>query len=166
MHIISNSIILKKFQKIDIFKLDLGRTLIPKGEEQIRVLDEFIKIFEQKNHRFIHKFGSIGSLKFYQDVLMDRDIFHVYDGDDIYEINFEETEDIKEYLSNILFEIENKNKKDKELQEVIEKTFGKKWYDSDDKNRGKSYEIDQTLSKEEYLAEMIKRRELKNKINS
>lgn len=158
INIVSNSLILRKFSLIDIFKLDLGKNLLGGEHESIKIHDEFINLY-QKNGRIIHKFGSIGSLKFYLDPTLDNDIFIIYKESLTYEIDFQENDNIKTYLSEILMKIDEHQKEQEEEIKKIEsqpKTTGL-WIAQDEKNRGRAYEINQTLDKEEYLLEAIKK---------
>ena len=98
-------------------------------------------------------------MKFYLDPTLDNDIFIIYKESLTYEIDFQENDNIKTYLSEILMKIDEHQKEQEEEIKKIEsqpKTTGL-WIAQDEKNRGRAYEINQTLDKEEYLLEAIKK---------
>jgi hypothetical protein len=115
MNIVTNNFMLKYFKNISIFKLDIGDNL--KGspnnrdqEKSIRILDGFIKKYKNLNGTFIRKYGEIGSLKFYEDGSIERNIFHIYDDEKIYEIVASTSDlqkDPKYYLTEILQMLED-----------------------------------------------------------
>lgn len=115
MQVVANNIILKYFKKIDIFKIDLGHNLKgpvqlkPDPEIKFRIKDEFIKKHQTLTNRIIHKYGDIGSLRFYEDLQLPHNEFHIYRGEEIYEIMMH-AEDFarvpKEYLSEVIQMIE------------------------------------------------------------
>jgi len=115
MEIVANSTILKKFKNIDIFELNLGFNLKGavnmnpgKGVEskiKMKIRDEFIVKYNNLYNRYISKFGSIGTLVFYEDLNLNSNEIHIYKDKDIYEVIFTEDDkvkDMRQYLSELL----------------------------------------------------------------
>jgi hypothetical protein len=109
---------LKYFKNISIFKVDLGFNIKGpandrrgKGEPTIKIRDEFVKKYQTLNSgRFTRKYGEIGTLKFYEDSNIERNEFHIYDGDKVYEIEATQEDLDKDpgtYLTEILQMIED-----------------------------------------------------------
>jgi len=157
--------ILKRFKSIDIFKLDLGNnyrgpvTDKPDPEIKFRIKDEFIKKYQNVNGRLIHKYGDIGSLKFYEDLTLKANEIHVYKDESIYEIEMMEDDfkrDPKEYLGSIIQAIDMGD--DKLKQELVsQKIFT---------NMPESIERpDISLPKEQYLEALRDRRKKINEMN-
>lgn len=118
--IVANSYVLKQFSKIEIFQRDLGKNLTgpfdPKSKSRgegmkIKISDEFIKRYRSVTGNIIFKYGSIGKLNFYQDQTLHNNEFAVFSGDEIYEIEIENIDELindpGEYLGTIIEKIEN-----------------------------------------------------------
>jgi hypothetical protein len=174
LEIVANTNILKKFNSIDIFRLDLGNNLkgpaplTPEQKSQnqfkMKITDTFIKKYLSLNEKIIYKYGEIGSLKFYQDLTIPHHEIHVYHEDEIFEIEFEEPEDgnYRKYLNDLLVYIE----------EQISKVYTKRkdddyYFKKNNQRSGKNYtnipenmeKVDIRLDKDIYVEEMIKRRQ-------
>jgi hypothetical protein len=93
---------------------------------------------------------------------MERYKFLIFNGDDIYEIpwNDEEISDFRNYILDTLRKIDNIGKE--EVSEHSIEEYSETWEAKDEKNRGKKYLINQNLSREEYRNELIKRFESNN----
>lgn len=157
--IVANSFVLKHFSNIDIFKRELGKNLTGavsnKGKDrsnlQIKISDDFIQRYRTNTKNLIFRYGSIGSLVFYQDTKLENNEFVAFDGDKIYEVEIESIDEFKnnprKYLSNIIDKLEN-NKNEKEDDNYM--LFS---------TVPKGVEIpDITLPKDQYLSKMIERR--------
>lgn len=170
MQVVANSIILKHFRKIDIFKLDLGFNLKgavqtkPDPEIKFKIKDEFIKKYQTFTNRYISKFGDIGSLKFYEDLQLPHNELHVYNDENIYEILMTSDDfqrDSKVYLGEIIklidggiAETENQKIERDELEKKKQKIYT---------NMPESIERpDISLPKEQYLEALVERRKKLN----
>lgn len=153
--IVANSLVLKTFSKIDIFKKDLGDNLTGavsmKGKDrsniQIKIKDDFIQRYRTNTKHIIFKYGSIGTLNFYQDTNLENNEFLVFDDNEIYEIEIDSIHDFqnnpRKYLSDIIGRIENKNEQSGFSFTTVPE----------------SVDIpDQTLPKEQYINKMVERR--------
>jgi len=116
MNIVTNNYMLRYFKTINLFKVDLGKNLKgPVGkrnsESIIMIRDEFIKKYQSLNRgKIIMKYGEIGTLKFYEDGQIPANIFHIYDKEQIYEIQASQDDlkkDATAYLTEILQMIED-----------------------------------------------------------
>jgi len=115
MDIVTNNTLLKYFKKINIFKVDLGFNLKgPAGRktmgDSIKIKDVFVKKYTTLTGNYIAKYGEIGTLKFYEDSLIPDGEFHVYDKEQIFEIEMKPEDHKKEpgvYLTEILQMLEN-----------------------------------------------------------
>ena len=156
---------LRKFKTIDLFKLNLGMNLkgaipLKPGEERpIKIKDEFIKKYQTITNRIITSYGSIGSLKFYEDTQLPLNEWCVYDKGLVYEIVVSPKEyemDIKEYLSTQLKNIEELSNSDKPVDDLVPNGIKKDViYTSmpEDVERP-----DSALPKDQYIQEMVNRR--------
>lgn len=167
MEIIANSYILKIISNIDIFQLDLGNNLTGKrpepgkGEEmKITITDLFIKKYSTNVGRFIYKYGNIGNLKFYMDMLLSNKEMQIHLSEElIYDIEINEEllrSNPRTYLSNILQNIENiKNSQNIQI-ETKDEDFHLLHISSAPEHVEKP-EID--LPKDQYITEMAARRQ-------
>ena len=96
---------------------------------------------------------------------MGNNEYAIFKGDDIYEITFEQSqiEDMKNYILDTLRKIDEAEHEEQEMaqhnNEKIREEVGESggWVAKDDKNYGKTYTIDQTLSKEDYRKAVLQR---------
>ena len=108
--IVATNYMLRFFRQIDIFKLEMGFSLKqldakPGETPTIKVRDTFVKKYENINAgKFAHKYGSIGSIQFYEDATLARYEFHIYKDDQVFEIRATD-DDIKKQASVYLTEI-------------------------------------------------------------
>jgi hypothetical protein len=154
---------LRKIRTIDIFKLDLGQSVLNKKNSTVEIHDEFVnRYFIQKN-RLIHKVGNIGSLIFYTDIVIREDILIIYYNDKEYNIEYKDDgTNFKTYLSGILKKIEEHEVQYAEELEKLKQKESNRWVADDEKNSGKSYMVNQRLSKEEYLKEFKRKKQEQN----
>lgn len=159
INIVSNNILLKKIRTIDTFSMDLGKSMVNKKEDKIQIKDSFVERYVNENNKFIHKFGYIGSIKFYSDISLPMNKLIIHVDEKVYDIDYEERGiPIKNYLSDIIKKIvEHAIEHDRELEEVEEQK-STLWVADDEKNRNKSYEVNQRLDKESYAQELLKKR--------
>jgi len=171
MNIVTNNLMLKYFKNICIFKLDIGDNL--KGspnnrdkEKSIRILDEFIKKYKNLNGTIIRKYGEIGSLKFYEDGSIERNIFHIYDDEKIYEI-LASVSDLqknpKQYLTEILQMLEDGV--EDEYSDNISCTENDMIKDVTYSNMPENVDRpDMKLPKDQYIEALLRRRRFLDKI--
>jgi hypothetical protein len=170
MDIVTNNIVLRYFKKISIFKTDLGFNLKgPAGRKKtdnsiIKIKDTFIKKYTTMTGNFISKYGEIGSLKFYEDTLIPYGEFHIYDNDQIYEIEMKPDDYKKEpgvYLTEILQMIEKgsmDNDKDENENNMIKNvTYTNMPEDLERPNMN--------LPKEQYIEALINHHRMIEKLN-
>lgn len=176
MNIVASNYMLKYFKNIDLFKVDLGfnikgpvRDLRGKGDQYgIKIKDEFIKKYSSLNNKYIHKYGDIGKLKFYQDNSLSMNEFHVYHNDNIYEIvanNGDLSKSSKTYLTEILKMIENP---EAEIQDKNSQNHKKNItytnMSETESNKIKDYNPNVEYEKKLYIQEILNRRKLLDKI--
>lgn len=170
MVIVSSTYFLRNLRGLDFFTLDLGKTrkIVGSNENEFRKLDEFKIKYKRLFDRDVLKFGRIGDrISFYEDVRMEKDLYMIFKDEDIYEINFtqEDISDLKNYILETLRKIDDFETEEKEndnqnkmiVNDELKDDEG--WVATDEKNKGKRYLINQTLSKEEY------RKQIKNRIS-
>lgn len=172
MQVVANTIILKHFRKIDVFKLDLGFNLKgpvqnkPDPEIKFRIKDEFIVKYQTLTNRYVSKFGDIGSLKFYEDLQLPHNELHVYKGEQIYEIMMTPDDfkrDSKAYLAEIIqlidggkAETEDQIREREELEKKKQKIYT---------NMPESIDRpDISMPKEQYMEALINRRKKLNEM--
>jgi hypothetical protein len=168
MNIVSNNYFLRNLRNLDFFQLDLGKSRKIPGKDEFRKLDEFSIRYRNLYNKDILKFGKISDkIFFYEDITIPNNMFLIFKNDDIYEITYEKDDikDLKNYLLSTLRKIDDYESSEEETKkqnlinidkQILER--GEYWESKDDKNRGKKYLIDQTLSKEEYrkkLSELL-----------
>lgn len=169
MKIVANTFFLRNLKNLSYFTVNLGksRKLINDDQNRFRKLDEFQVKYQNLYNGTLMEFGNIANkVKFYEDVkLKDKKII-IFNKEDIYEINWtdDDINDIGDFILETMRKItEAENQEqliDNNNQKMIEKYADDNdqnlWVAKDDKNYGKKYLIDQTLSKEEYRKEMQK----------
>jgi hypothetical protein len=158
--IVSNNDMLRKIRTIDIFKLDLGKSVLNKKNSTLEIHDEFVKRYFIQKNRLIHKAGAIGSLIFYTDISIKEDVLVIFYNNKEYNVEYiDDGSSFKTYLSGLLKKIEEHEiqyEKELEKLKIQEPTL---WTADDEKNSGKSYFIDQRLNREEYLKEFRKKKQ-------
>jgi len=161
-NIVASNAILRYFRKIPIFKLELGTALRhvtgkPGDVPKIKIKDIFVKEYERINNSLIHKYGSIGIITFYEDQTLNRNEFHIYKNDQVYEIDVTPEDfstDANKYLSEILQMIDNKKTNDN----INDVSYT---------NAPDEAEIpDKKLPRDQYIEALLKRREILNKIQN
>jgi len=165
MNIVGSTYFLRNLRNLDFFTLDFGKAKKDDKSQTFRKVDEFIIKYRNLFNRQIVKFGKIGDqITFYEDLGMDNNEYIIFKGDDIYEITYqpEQIADMKNYILETLRKVDEAESDQKEMDEhnekMIRETVGDEgWIARDDKNYGKVYTVDQTLSKEEYRKELLKK---------
>jgi len=148
MKIVANGIVLNKIKTLDIFKLDLGMSIFDQKTNEINIKDPFIFKYFSLFGKHILKYGDIGKLGFYQDFTLSQRDYMIFNGDNAYNVVYDKNEEklrIDEHLSNIIQEIEE--------VEGIKIT--------EDEKKQKSKNPDISLPEEQYIQEMIKKRNKK-----
>lgn len=149
MKVVANGIVLNKIKRLDIFKLDLGEALIDQQTEKIVIKDPFVSKYFSMTGKQILKYGNIGKLGFYQDFTLNEREYFIFNNENLYTVLYDANEeklDIDEHLANIIREIEEKEGivfKEEEMQ--IKKDTP-----------------DISLPKDQYIQEMIKKRQQNN----
>jgi len=169
MNIVTNNFMLRYFKSISLFKIDLGKNLKGpagqrKNESTITIRDEFVKKYQSINKgKIIMKYGEIGSIKFYEDGTIGRNTFHIYDKDQIFEIeatNDDLGKDATVYLTEILQLLEDGvdetiiNNEDNMIKDVA--------YTNMPENMDRP---NMNLPKDQYMENLLNRRKLMEKIN-
>ena len=170
MNIVANSYFLRNLRNLPFFTLDFGKARKDAKSDTFRKLDDFIIRYRTLYNRHIVKFGKIGEhIKFYEDLSMENNEYVIFKDDDIYEITFTQDEilNMEDYILDTLRKIDESENEEKQMEEYNEKmvreTVGDEvWIANDEKNKGKAYSIDQTLSREEYRKALSKRFRRKN----
>lgn len=170
MNIVANTYFLSKLRNLSFFTLDLGKTrkLMNDDRNRFRKLDEFQIRYNTLYNRSLMNFGNIANkVIFYEDVNLTGKNLIIFKDTDIYEIewNDSEIENIESYILETLRKVDDADKGEIEQEEAnyqkIEEYSADNdvWVapDSDLKNSGKSYMVNQTLSRKEYREEMIKK---------
>ena len=145
MIVVANTYMLNKFRQISIFKLNLGESLIDQKRERIDIKDPFILRYYGLTGQQILTFGTIGSLKFYQDFTLPQKEFFVFNSESIYGLVFRSEDEkipIDKYLVDLIKEINEKE------GIKVDKTEENK------SNRDPNI----ALPKDQYIQEMIKKR--------
>lgn len=163
MNIVANTFFLRNLRNLDFFTLDLGKTkrVINNKDKNttFRKLSEFEIKYGNLYNRGIMIFGTIGRISFYEDLHMERNKYLIFNGEDIYEIEWSEDNlsDFRNYILDTLRRIDNIGKDDSETEHNSIEDYDETWEARDEKNRGKKYLINQNLSKDEYRNELLKR---------
>ena len=158
MNIVGSTYFLRNLRNLDFFTLDFGKARRDAKTDTFRKVDEFIVRYRTLYNRQLVKFGKIGDrITFYEDLAMANNEYVIFKDDDIYEITFEQNqiEDMENYILDTLRKIDEAENEEKEMvvhnQKMVKEIVGDDvWVAKDDRNYGKSYTIDQTLSREEY----------------
>lgn len=158
MNIVGNSYFLRNLRNLDFFTLDFGKAKKDPRTETFRKVDEFIVKYRTLYNRQIVKFGKIGDqITFYEDLAMEHNEYAIFNNDDIYEITFrpEEILNMEDYILETLRKIDDAQQEEQSIHQhntdMVKETVGDGgWRATDDKNYGKTYTIDQTLSREQY----------------
>ena len=158
MNIVGSTYFLRNLRNLDFFTLDFGKAKKDPKTQTFRKVDEFIVKYRTLYNRQIVKFGKIGDrITFYEDLAMANNEYVIFKDDDIYEITFEQSqiEDMENYILETLRKIDEAENEEKEMvvhnQKMVREIVGDDvWIAKDDRNYGKSYTVDQTLSREDY----------------
>lgn len=160
MKIVGSTYFLRNLRNLDFFTLDFGKARKDQKTDTFRKLDEFIVKYRNLYNKNIIKFGKIGDkITFYEDLNMKNDEYVIFKDEDIYEINFEQKDlnDMENYLLNVLRKIDTteneQEEQEKKNEQMVIDTVGDGYWiapETDIKNSGKKYSINQTLSREEY----------------
>lgn len=163
MKIVSSTYFLRNLRNLDFFELDLGKSKKLVGKDEFRKLDEFVLKFRNLYNRRISLFGRIGNrIEFYEDVSMDKNEYVIFNEDDIYEMTFTQNDiqDLGNYILETLRKIDTLHQEEEEErtnnQLLSKENIGERdgWVATDDKNNGKKYMINQTLSKKDYREQL------------
>jgi len=150
---------------MNIIIINKGKKIFDGPLEKIRP-DEFIVKYRNLYNRQILKFGKIGDrITFYEDMQMENNEYVIFKDDDIYEITFDQNEiiDMENYILDTLRKIDEAESEEQEMadhnEKMVKEVVGDDggWLATDDKNYGKLYTVDQTLSKEEYRKALLKK---------
>lgn len=159
MNIVGSTYFLRNLRNMDFFTMDFGKAKKDDKTQQFRKVDEFIIRYRTLFNKQIVKFGKIGEqVTFYEDLSMEQNEFAIFKGEDIYEITFNPADilDMRNYILETLRKVDEAEAEEKRMSEhntemindLVDDNSG--WRATDDKNYGKLYSINQTLSKEEY----------------
>ena len=159
-NIVTNSLLQRQIMKIDIFKLNMGQSIMNRKTESVQIKDAFVSAYENTHNRLIHTYGNIGTITFYTDLRIPMDVLLIHADNKIFDIVYADGDlPMRQFLSEALELIENHLiQSEKELQEsnIVNTT----WVAGDDKNKGKVYNVDQRLSREEYLNQLKEMKKL------
>ena len=116
MEVVTSSLVMRKFRTIKEFAMDLGISKTNEvqkegnkgpGQIVIRIKDPFAKRYNLEKGNFIVKAGNIGTLNFYLDNSLNNEEFFIYDEDREYKFTYNNSGDVRIYLSDILDKILN-----------------------------------------------------------
>ena len=148
MIVVANTYMLNIFRQISIFKLNLGNNFIDMKQGKIVIKDPFMLKYLNITGKQILTYGTIGKLIFYQDFTLPSKEFYIFNDDSIYDLNYS-VEDSKispeNYLASIVQEINEKEGIKDNKEELIKKTTP-----------------DIKLPTDQYIQEMIKKRQMLN----
>ena len=158
MNIVGSTYFLRNLRNLAFFTLDFGKVKKDDKTQQFRKVDEFIIKYRTLFNKQIVKFGKIGEqVSFYEDLNMANNEFIIFKNEDIYEITYDPNQitDMETYIIETLRKVDTAEAEEKEISEQNQQRSKEAigdhgWVAKDDKNYGKTYTIDQTLSKEEY----------------
>lgn len=145
MRVVANGKVLNKVKMLDIFELDLGNSMFDQKTEKFSITDPFTMKYFSMFGKQILKYGKIGKLGFYQDFTLSEREYFIFNDDKLYTILYDKNEEnlaIDEHLANIIKEIE-----EVEGIHILE--------EDEIPNNG---DPDISLPKEQYIQEMIKKR--------
>ena len=148
MTVVANTFMLNIFRQISIFKLDLGKNLIPINGEKVELKDPFMIKYFNMTGKQVLTYGSIGKLTFYQDFTLSSNEFYIFNDESVYMLNYSEAD----------FKISPENYLASLIQEINEKEGIKKNADKIDKKKAP----DIKLPADQYIQEMIKKRKEEN----
>lgn len=164
MNIVANSYFLRNLRKLPYFNLDLGKTrrIINDDKGRFRKLSEFEVKYSNLYENRIQVFGNIGKIKFFEDVKLENKKLLIFKNEDIYEIEWvdKDLDDIENFILETMRKIDESENDVSVLEEKNKKMideYDDLWVAQDDKNHGKKYLVDQTLSKEEYREALLKK---------
>jgi hypothetical protein len=146
MRVVANGIVLNKIKTLDIFKLDLGNSMIDQKTNELSIKDTFVYKYYTLFGKQILKYGNIGKLSFYQDFNLSGREYIIFNDEKMYNVIYDKDEEkleIDEHLSKIIQEIE-----------MVEGLH----LSDDDSTDGKKNVPDISLPKDQYIQEMIKKR--------
>lgn len=148
MVIVANSYMLNIFKQIKIFKLNLGNNFIDLKREKFEIKDGFTLKYLNMTGKQIMTYGSIGKLDFYQDFTLSNKEFYVFNDQTVYTINYTNEDSLmvpEDYLASI-------------IRNISEKEDIKKRKDDQVKSKVPSIK----LPMDQYIMEMVKKRQLEN----
>jgi hypothetical protein len=162
VNLVGSTYFLRQLRNLPFFTLDFGKAKKDDKTQSFRKVDEFIIKYRNLFNRQIVKFGRIGDqITFYEDLAMTNNEYIIFKGDDIYEITYNPSEitNMEEYILDTLRKVDEAEGEEKRMaehnEEMVKATTGDQgWVAKDDKNYGKTYIVDQTLSKEEYRKQL------------
>lgn len=168
MDIVANSYFLRNLRNLPFFTLNLGKSkkIVNDEDNRFRKLNEFQLRYKNLYGGSVTEFGNIANkIKFYEDVTIKGKLFLIFKDEDIYEIEWtdKEIEDIENYILETLRKIDESEETENESEEHNYKKIEEYaesndvWVAHDDKNKGKMYMVDQTLDREAYREELMKR---------
>ena len=165
MNIVGSTYFLRNLRNLDFFTLDFGKVKKDDKTQTFRKIDEFIVKYRTLFNKQIVKFGKIGEqVSFYEDLSMANNEFIIFKNEDIYEITYDpnQIKDMESYIIETLRKVDEAERDEKEItehnQQRSKEIIGDEgWVCKDDKNYGKTYTIDQTLSKEEYRKALLEK---------
>lgn len=151
MEVVASNLVMRKFRTIKEFRLDLGLSKTNEvqkegnkgpGQIVIKIKDPFIKKYSLEKNVFISKTGNIGTLSFYTDYSMKSDQFAIYDQNKEYNFTYQETNNVREFLSDILNRIIEEEIVGVELETNLEENI--------------EIKIDKNLPQTEFIEEYLK----------
>jgi len=148
MKVIANGVVLNKVKMLDIFELDLGDSMFDQKTEAFSIKDPFIIKYFSMFGKQILKYGNIGKLSFYQDFTLSEREYFIFNDEKLYTILYDKNEEkltIDEHLANIIKEIE-------EVEGI---------YIGEEETQRMKSAPDISLPKDQYIQEMIKKRNKK-----
>ena len=172
MNIVANEYFLRNLRNLDYFKMNLGksRKLMNNkdNEERFRKLSEFEIKYNNIYNRSIMMFGNIGKITFYEDSKTDRYKYLIFKENDIFQIDWttEEISDFSNYILDVLRRADQMDEEEYDDNGEVKPSpqeTNERWVADDEKNKGKTYKVNQKLSKEEYREQLLKQFEQKNK---
>jgi len=153
MEVVASHLVMRKFRTIKEFKMDLGLSKTNEIQKEgnkgpgnivIKIKDPFIKRYSLEKDVFLSKSGNIGTLTFYTDPSMKNDQFAIYDQNTEYNYTYKETNDIREFLSEILNKIIGEEAQGIDLKVNLEENI--------------EMSIDKNLPQIEFMEQYIKMR--------
>ena len=147
-------------RNLDFFELDLGKSVKLVGKDTFRKLDDFVIRYKKLYDSNILNFGKIGDkIFFYEDLNITNNIILVFNDDDIYEIEYtvKDLRDVRNYIIELIRKIEDikVQEKSNSVSNIMKNNTNEDdlWVAPD----GKVYLVDQTLPKDKYLEQLMKK---------